>query len=129
TNLVVRRELAAGLRELDDVFAERFRIAKRKKELPADTDPAVLGKLASAVLHTLALRARAGEPRSVLEPAALAMVDILCGDLSRPRPLAPDRRAATGSPREARRPGPGRRRSKAGRPRAGASPPRRRGSQ
>ena len=48
-----------GFVELDKAFATCFRRAKEKGELSATIDIAVLGQLASATLHTIALRARA----------------------------------------------------------------------
>jgi hypothetical protein len=41
-----------------------------------------LAKIASAVMHTLAIRSRAGEPRAALEAAAEAGVNLICGPAS-----------------------------------------------
>ena len=57
----VRVALADALHEIDDAFEARFRYAREHAELPHDADPTALAKLASAVLHTLAVRSRAGE--------------------------------------------------------------------
>jgi AcrR family transcriptional regulator len=75
----VRAVFAAQLRELDGIFEARMRRAIAAGELPHDTDPAALAKLASAVLHSLALRSRAGDPRATLEAIAEAGVASLCG--------------------------------------------------
>lgn len=74
----VRAELAAGLHELDDGFAARFRLAVEHGELPAGTDPVALAHMAAAVLHTLAIRARAGATRGQLEPIVTAALDLIC---------------------------------------------------
>jgi AcrR family transcriptional regulator len=80
----VRAVFAAQLRELDDIFAARFRRAMAEGELPPEADAGALAKLASAVLHSLALRSRAGDPRAVLEAIAAAGIAALCG----PQPAA-----------------------------------------
>jgi AcrR family transcriptional regulator len=56
-----------GFAELDKAFAACFRIAREKGELPPSASPETLAQLASATMHTIALRARAGVPRRQLE--------------------------------------------------------------
>jgi len=75
----VRAALAEGLREIDEALAARIRFAQEHGELQSRPDPAALAKIASAVLHTLALRSRAGEPRAALEATVEAALDLLCG--------------------------------------------------
>lgn len=75
----VRVTLAAGLHEIDDAFESRIRLARQQGELPADADPAVLARFASAVLHTLAIRSRAGEKRAELEATLEPALDLICG--------------------------------------------------
>ena len=84
-NPVVRARLAAGLRDLDQAFQARIAYAREHGELPRDIDPNALGRLAAAVLHTLAIRARAGETRAALEATAEAGVDLICGRAPRRR--------------------------------------------
>ena len=79
TNPLVREQLAGVLHDVDDAFEARIRQAKAEGELPADADPKTLARLASATLHSLALRARAGEKRRVLEAIAEAGVASVCG--------------------------------------------------
>jgi AcrR family transcriptional regulator len=55
----VRADLLAVVRELDAALARRFAQA-------GDAEPALSAKLAQAVLHTLAIRARAGESKASL---------------------------------------------------------------
>lgn len=62
----VRADLAAVIDEIDAVLARRFEAARRAGELPAEAEPRTLARLAQAVLHSLALRARAGASRASL---------------------------------------------------------------
>jgi TetR/AcrR family transcriptional regulator, copper-responsive repressor len=80
----VRASLAGGLREIDDAFEARLRLAQDQGELSRSADPAALAKLASAALYFLAVRSRAGEPRAVLEDTADAAVTLICGPPARP---------------------------------------------
>jgi hypothetical protein len=68
-----------GFSELDRAFAACFRRAKEKGELPASADPVVLAQLASATIHTIALRARARVPRKELEAIVNGAIDVMCG--------------------------------------------------
>jgi len=68
-----------GFAELDRAFAACFRRAKEKGELPASADPAVLALLASATVHTIAIRARAGTPRAELEAIVNGALDVMVG--------------------------------------------------
>jgi TetR/AcrR family transcriptional regulator, copper-responsive repressor len=67
-----------GFVELDKAFATCFRRAKEKGELSAIIEIAVLGQLASATLHTIALRARARVPRKELEAIVNGAIDLMC---------------------------------------------------
>ena len=78
-NPEVREMLAGSLREIDEVFRAAFAAAQGRGELGAEADPKALALLASGVVHTLALRARAGQPRSVLREVADAAVKLICG--------------------------------------------------
>src|SRR6201998_1011504 len=55
----IRAMVLDGFAELDKAFITCFRRAKEKGELPESADPIVLGHLASATIHTIAIRARA----------------------------------------------------------------------
>jgi AcrR family transcriptional regulator len=78
-NTEVRDLLGDALRAFDDCFEARLRHAKAEGELAADADPASLAKIASAVLHTLALRSRAGDSRASLRATADSAVRLICG--------------------------------------------------
>ncbi len=75
----IRSSLADGLRKLDADFEARFQLALERGELHGDADPSVLAVLASALLHTLAIRARAGVPRAELREIARKAVNVICG--------------------------------------------------
>jgi TetR/AcrR family transcriptional regulator, copper-responsive repressor len=76
----IRTLFADGLRRLDEGFARRFAAAQQKGELRPEADPAALAFLASAVLHSIALRARSGTPRPALEAMARKGVEMICGN-------------------------------------------------
>ncbi|GAB9082231.1 TetR/AcrR family transcriptional regulator [Bradyrhizobium diazoefficiens] len=75
----IRISVAAGLRAIDADFEARFRLAQDKGELKRDADPAALAILASATMHTIAIRARAGARRAELRELARKAVDVICG--------------------------------------------------
>ena len=77
----IRQALAAALKGFTAAFEARLRQAVAEGELPAGTDAALLAQLAAAVLHSRALRARAGEPREALAALAAAGIAMV---LSRP---------------------------------------------
>ncbi|MCW3477556.1 TetR family transcriptional regulator C-terminal domain-containing protein [Limobrevibacterium gyesilva] len=75
----IRSALAKGLRELDTDLEARLRPAHERGELKNDADPATLAVLASATLHTIAIRARGGVPRAELMEIARKAVSVICG--------------------------------------------------
>jgi TetR/AcrR family transcriptional regulator, copper-responsive repressor len=75
----IRAMVLEGLVELDKAFAACFRLAKQKGELPEGADPAVLAQLASATIHTIAIRARARVPRKELEAIVKGAIDLMVG--------------------------------------------------
>lgn len=75
----IRAMVLEGLSELDKAFAASFRLAKEKGELPETADPQVLAQFASATIHTIAIRARAGVPRRELETIVKGAIDMMCG--------------------------------------------------
>lgn len=81
-NPQVRALLATSLRVFDHQFQLRFKLARDAGEIDAASDPSTLARLASAILHSLALRARAGDSKSSLDALAesgLAMICAQCG--------------------------------------------------
>ncbi|HVJ35412.1 MAG TPA: TetR/AcrR family transcriptional regulator [Terriglobia bacterium] len=75
----IRNSVAAGVRTFDAGFEARFRAAREKGEIRDDADPAALALLATATMHTLAVRARAGTPRAELRELARKAVKVICG--------------------------------------------------
>jgi TetR/AcrR family transcriptional regulator, copper-responsive repressor len=74
----IRGMVLEGFAELDRAFASCFRLAREKGELPASADPTVLAQLASATIHTVAIRARARVPRKELESIVQGAIDVMC---------------------------------------------------
>jgi AcrR family transcriptional regulator len=75
----IRKSVAAGLRTIDADFEARFRTARDRGELEDDADPAALAVVASAIMHSIAIRARAGTPRAELREIARSAVGVICG--------------------------------------------------
>ena len=73
----IRGVLNDSLRRFDKAFEQRFRAAIDSGELPSNADPLLLSRLASAVLHSVALRARAGDKRSELAATAAAGIALI----------------------------------------------------
>jgi AcrR family transcriptional regulator len=94
----VRAALAQGFRDIDTALEARIRFAQHQGELSRAADPFALAMLASATLHTLALRARAGTTRDALQAIVAATLDVICGL------QAADRRLFRGKPRRTRHP-------------------------
>jgi AcrR family transcriptional regulator len=88
----VRERLGRGLREFDRLFEARLRRAQTLGELSGDADPVALAGIASAILHSLALRSRGGDSHAALRAVAAAGVEMICA-----------RGAATARPRGGRR--------------------------
>ena len=75
----IRAMVLEGFAELDKAFASCFRRGRENGELPPSADPAVLAQLASATIHTIAIRARARVPRKELEAIADGAITVMCG--------------------------------------------------
>lgn len=75
----IRGMVLDGLTELDKAFANCFRRAKEKGELPESADPAALAQIASATVHTVAIRSRARVPRKELEAIVKGAIDVMVG--------------------------------------------------
>ena len=74
----IRAMVLDSLAELDRAFASCFRLAGEKGELLKDSDTHALAQLASATIHTLAIRSRAGVPRRELEAIVKGAVALMC---------------------------------------------------
>lgn len=73
----VRALASAFVADEDEVFRERF--ARAANELAPGVTAEAAAAIATATLHTLAIRARTGEGRGGLERVGRAAVDVICG--------------------------------------------------
>lgn len=73
----VRADLERLIRRIDELLADRFARAKADGQLRPDADARASGKLTQAVLHSLAIRARAGASRASLRKLARQAVAAL----------------------------------------------------
>ena len=79
TDPAIRAAAADALARIEGAFEQRFSLAKARGEITAAADPEGLARMASAVINSLALRARAGMPREKLEAIAAAGLAMICG--------------------------------------------------
>jgi AcrR family transcriptional regulator len=75
----VRRVLRESLDIFNAILEERLRRAIAEGELDSDADAAGLASVVSAVMHSLAVRARAGESRHTLDKLSKSALDLICG--------------------------------------------------
>lgn len=75
----VRHVLKESLGAFNTVLEERIRKAVADGELHSEIDAVGLAAVASAIMHSLAVRARAGESRDVLDELSCAAVNLICG--------------------------------------------------
>ena len=75
----IRTVLNNALRGFERAIASRLRHAQQQGELDAAAEPDALAAIASSVLHTLAVRSRAGESRAALTAVAETAVRLICG--------------------------------------------------
>ena len=73
----IRKLVLAGLVEMDRFFAHLFRTAQARGELAPSADPDALAQLASATVHTIAIRARAQVPRKELEAIVKGAIEVM----------------------------------------------------
>ncbi|WP_440855947.1 TetR/AcrR family transcriptional regulator [Salinisphaera sp. RV14] len=79
----IRSTLAAILAEIDSMMAIRIAKAQAEGDHCTDDDAGVLARIATSVLHSLAVRARAGARRSELFTIARATAELIAGGASR----------------------------------------------
>ena len=70
----VRKDLAGVLQQIDRALIDRFKIAQQAGEIADGKDPKLLGTMAASVLHSIAVRARAGQSKASLRRLADAAV-------------------------------------------------------
>ena len=76
----IRGVLSDRLSRLDADLEARLRTAIESGELKGDVDVAALAVLASSLLHSISIRARAGKSRSELTELARNAVSVICGE-------------------------------------------------
>ncbi len=79
TDPAVRAFLAASIGGTDAFLSSQIAKARERGEVPSNADPATLAQLATATLHTIAVRSRVGVPRKQLASLAAAAIDLICG--------------------------------------------------
>ncbi|MHC8381979.1 TetR/AcrR family transcriptional regulator [Pseudomonas sp. LB3P14] len=75
----IREVLSDRLSRLDADLETRLRAAIDSGELKGDVDPAALAVLASSILHSISIRARAGKSRAELTELVRSAVNVICG--------------------------------------------------
>jgi AcrR family transcriptional regulator len=76
-NVKLRLQVALG--RFDELIGQRVRQAQAAGELSPSVDAAALASMVRGVIHTLALRARAGVARAALEKIIAGAVRAICG--------------------------------------------------
>lgn len=76
----IRRVLRESLGTFNAILERRMRKAIADGELDSSGDAVGLASVASAVMHSLAVRARAGDSRHALDKLSKAAVDLICGN-------------------------------------------------
>jgi AcrR family transcriptional regulator len=74
----VRAFLAESMRSTDAFLKSRIDRAIERREIPRGADPAALAYLATATMHTIAIRSRAGLPRKELDALVDAVINVIC---------------------------------------------------
>lgn len=75
----IRRVLKESLSAFNAVLETRIRKAIADGELDSKADAAGLASVVSAIMHSLAVRARAGEQRQALDELSHTAIDLICG--------------------------------------------------
>ncbi|MFJ5239940.1 TetR/AcrR family transcriptional regulator [Pseudomonas neuropathica] len=75
----IRNVLSARLSQLDADLEARLQTAIDAGELKADSDLAALAVIASSLLHSISIRARAGKSREELTAIVRNAVSVICG--------------------------------------------------
>ncbi|MGH8387879.1 MAG: TetR/AcrR family transcriptional regulator [Pseudomonas sp.] len=76
----IREVLSDRLSTLDANLETRLRLAVESGELKDDVNVAALAVLASSLLHSISIRARAGKSRAELSELARDAVGVICGE-------------------------------------------------
>jgi AcrR family transcriptional regulator len=77
--------LRESLATFNAILEQRMRQAIADGEVDSGADAVGLASVASAVMHSLAVRARAGDSRHALDKLSNAAVDLICGTAAKRR--------------------------------------------
>jgi len=61
------------------LLAKQIAKARERGEVPSEAAPEALAQIATATLHTIAMRSRVGMPGRQLTALAEAAIDLICG--------------------------------------------------
>jgi TetR/AcrR family transcriptional regulator, copper-responsive repressor len=75
----VRAFLAERIRNADEFLQNQIEKAKKNGQIARTSNSFALACLATATLHTLAVRSRAGVPRQELDALVDGAIDVICG--------------------------------------------------
>jgi len=79
TDPAVRDFLAASISGTDTFIGRQIVKAIERGEVPSNADAEALAQMATAAMHTIAVRARVGVSRKELTAIATAAIDLICG--------------------------------------------------
>ncbi len=82
-NAAIKSQTKSIMDEIDQLVARRILRAVADGELPKNTDAKALSRLAVGVLHTLAMRSRAGTSRRILDQIVSDAVKLLTQNAAR----------------------------------------------
>ncbi len=74
----IQEDLKGIIARLDALLAARFAVAKTAGQIASHHKPLDLARITQAVLHSLAVRSRAGESRATLTQLANQSIALLC---------------------------------------------------
>ncbi len=75
----MRDFLAASIGGTDAFISRQIVKAIERGEVPSKASPGALAQIATATMHTIAVRARVGVSRKELTAIAAAAIDLICG--------------------------------------------------
>jgi TetR/AcrR family transcriptional regulator, copper-responsive repressor len=75
----VRAFLDGSIRGTDSFLADVIGKARDRGEIAKSADPSALAQIATATLHTIAVRSRVGASRKELRTLAATAIDLICG--------------------------------------------------
>jgi AcrR family transcriptional regulator len=80
----IRGKLRDALKAFDQALETRIRQAQTEGEVERDADAAAFALIASSVLHSLAVRSRAGDSRAALNAIVNAGISFICSGRAGP---------------------------------------------